>query len=161
MNDIPERRRWFEEYCRRLDENAVVKPSKGKGRYPCPCCGYPTLESRGQYDICSLCGWEDDGQDDPHEKEVWGGPNHGYSLAAARVNFADHLTMYDRGQDTRAGGEDTPEIHEAKRRLMGAYEALRSSLEPEAAGPLWRLAKKAEDMLWKLTLKKMKDDGFL
>ena len=27
----------------------------------CPCCGYKTLDSIGNYDICSLCLWEDDG----------------------------------------------------------------------------------------------------
>lgn len=30
--------------------------------YTCPCCGYKTLseERRGSYDICGICGWEDD-----------------------------------------------------------------------------------------------------
>ncbi|WP_218025583.1 CPCC family cysteine-rich protein [Capsulimonas corticalis] len=41
-------------------------------RYPCPCCGYPTLPRRGWQDICGLCSWHDDGQDDPHADEVWG-----------------------------------------------------------------------------------------
>lgn len=28
---------------------------------PCPCCGFVTLECEyGLYDICPLCGWEDD-----------------------------------------------------------------------------------------------------
>jgi Cysteine-rich CPCC len=28
----------------------------------CPCCGFRTIESDlyGSYDICSVCGWEDD-----------------------------------------------------------------------------------------------------
>ena len=29
--------------------------------YPCPCCRKKTLWKRGEYDICSCCGWEDDG----------------------------------------------------------------------------------------------------
>jgi hypothetical protein len=29
--------------------------------YPCPCCGYKTLEDIGQYFICPVCFWEDDG----------------------------------------------------------------------------------------------------
>src|SRR4051812_13425965 len=29
--------------------------------YPCPCCGYLVFgEAPGSYDICPLCGWEDD-----------------------------------------------------------------------------------------------------
>jgi hypothetical protein len=28
---------------------------------PCPCCGYKTLEGYGDYDICHVCKWEDDG----------------------------------------------------------------------------------------------------
>jgi hypothetical protein len=35
-----------------------------------------------------VCFWHDDGQDDPHADEVWGGPNKGLSLTAARRSFA-------------------------------------------------------------------------
>ena len=29
--------------------------------YPCPCCGYLMFnEEPGSYDICEVCGWEDD-----------------------------------------------------------------------------------------------------
>ncbi|MFD3443217.1 CPCC family cysteine-rich protein [Microbacteriaceae bacterium 4G12] len=29
--------------------------------YPCPCCGSLTLEEApGSYEICGVCGWEDD-----------------------------------------------------------------------------------------------------
>ncbi len=29
--------------------------------YPCPCCGYLVFDAGpGSYDICPLCGWEDD-----------------------------------------------------------------------------------------------------
>jgi hypothetical protein len=69
------------------------------GRVTCPACGYPTIGERTAYEICSLCAWEDDGQDDnPHRPEgyhdyfgpddVAGGPNHDYSLTEARENFA-------------------------------------------------------------------------
>ena len=29
--------------------------------YPCPCCGFETFsEPPGSYEICVVCGWEDD-----------------------------------------------------------------------------------------------------
>jgi anaerobic ribonucleoside-triphosphate reductase len=27
---------------------------------PCPCCGSKTVTILGQYEICEVCGWEDD-----------------------------------------------------------------------------------------------------
>ncbi|WP_084166919.1 CPCC family cysteine-rich protein [Paraburkholderia caledonica] len=27
---------------------------------PCPCCGHLTLHELGAYEICEVCGWEDD-----------------------------------------------------------------------------------------------------
>jgi hypothetical protein len=49
---------WFTEAVSELggrDTNEGV-------RYPCPCCEQPTLEEPppGTYDICGICGWEDD-----------------------------------------------------------------------------------------------------
>ncbi|HMY21770.1 MAG TPA: CPCC family cysteine-rich protein [Polyangium sp.] len=52
----------------------------------CPCCGYMTLDELGHYDICEVCWWEDDGQDNDDADRVWGGPNRD-SLTKARVNF--------------------------------------------------------------------------
>ena len=53
----------------------------------CPCCGYKTLSERAAYDICKVCFWEDDGQDDSNASEIWGGPNGDLGLAQARVNY--------------------------------------------------------------------------
>lgn len=44
-------------------------------REKCPCCGFLTIEERRMFDICELCHWGDDGQDDPNTDEVWGCPN--------------------------------------------------------------------------------------
>jgi hypothetical protein len=148
-DSFKERREWFEEYARRFLEDSVVILPKDGARFACPCCGYPTLTSRGQYSICGLCWWEDDGQEDPHADEVWGGPNHEYSLTRARKNFADHLTMYDRGKDTRGGGEDTPKVAAAKRKLIAAYEALRTDSDPARIRPLWTKVHAAEKALRK------------
>jgi hypothetical protein len=47
-----------------------------------------TLTERGGDDICPVCFWHDDGQDDHDADEVRGGPNYSLSLTAARRNFA-------------------------------------------------------------------------
>lgn len=55
--------------------------------HPCPCCGFRTMtgEWRGTYDLCPVCGWEDDGvqYDDPDYR---GGANL-ESLNEARTAF--------------------------------------------------------------------------
>lgn len=51
---------------------------------PCPCCGYRTIGTRGEYQICKVCFWEDDGSDEPDRHS---GPNH-MTLAEARQTFA-------------------------------------------------------------------------
>ncbi|NKF22787.1 CPCC family cysteine-rich protein [Solimonas marina] len=53
----------------------------------CPCCGYKTLVERAGDEICPVCFWEDDGQDDADADEVWGGPNGNLSLSQARANY--------------------------------------------------------------------------
>ncbi|MFE3516730.1 CPCC family cysteine-rich protein [Streptomyces sp. NPDC059166] len=71
------------------------EPPKGSlpsgGSYACPCCKLLTLETRGQFQICDECSWEDDGQDDPNADEVWGGPNGADSLTDARRRYAQYV----------------------------------------------------------------------
>ena len=86
---------------RRLPEIRAARPEEGpqqfrnvwrpagKDPYACPCCGYLTLEQRGMHDICHVCFWEDDGQDDHDADDVRGMPNYNVSLAKARLNFAE------------------------------------------------------------------------
>lgn len=66
----------------------VSKPPEPGKNYPCPCCGFKTLPERGGYDICPVCFWEDDGQDDHDAGDIRGGPNGTLSLSQARQNFA-------------------------------------------------------------------------
>ena len=47
-----------------------------------------TLAERGGFEICPVCFWEDDGQDDPDADLVMGGPNGRLSRTQARHNFA-------------------------------------------------------------------------
>jgi hypothetical protein len=78
---------WFEEYVYRLRHVSVVRERGAGLKYPCPCCGCVTLDERGGYDICPVCFWEDDGQDDQDADAVRGGPNGPLSLIEARRNY--------------------------------------------------------------------------
>ncbi len=97
-------------------------------RATCPCCGYPTIRGRADYDICPICAWEDDGQDDAdrapsgrskNPDEVLGGPNSDYSLTEARNNFVQYVTMYrptDRDFERERARTDF------RRRVMTAFD---------------------------------------
>src|SRR5438046_2171564 len=67
--------------------NVTKGPSADGSKYRCPCCGYRTLTERGAYEMCPVCWWEDDGQDDHDADEVRGGPNGELSLTKARQHF--------------------------------------------------------------------------
>ena len=72
---------WFHEYCDRLDNQPSQLPLR------CPCCGCKTLPERGGFEICEVCFWEDDGQDDYDADLIRGGPNSSLSLTQARLNY--------------------------------------------------------------------------
>ncbi len=103
-------------------------------RQNCPCCGYPTLEERRGWEICCLCNWEDDGQDDPHADKVWGGPNQDYSLTEARENFKKHYIMY---RDRRRILKQTDKEIQTKKSLINAFEKLRTA-NNESAQQIWQ-----------------------
>jgi len=56
------------------------------GMIACPCCGHATITQRDHFEICAVCFWEDDGQDNPDAHVERGGPNK-VSLAQGRANF--------------------------------------------------------------------------
>lgn len=93
-------------------------------REKCSCCGCPTLEARGDYEICLLCDWEDDNQNDLQAKEVWGGPNGDYSLEEARTNFEKNLIMYRGIKEI-----DSLSTKVKKMKLLKAYGELEASNE--------------------------------
>jgi hypothetical protein len=78
------------------------------------------LRERAQSELCLLCDWEDDGQDDADADEIRGGPNGDLSLSEARENFADHWSMYDA--QTAAPLQGIEEI-EAKRALATGWDS--------------------------------------
>src|SRR5436853_3831606 len=65
----------------------TIEPFSEAAAYRCPCCQCRTLHERGGYEICPICFWEDDGQDDHDADEVRGGPNGSLSLTRARQNY--------------------------------------------------------------------------
>lgn len=99
LEDFFQRRKLVDNY---LAENKV-------DLYTCPGCGYPTLTERGGYEICSVCNWEDDNQDDKEADEIWGGPNSYLSLTENRLNIGKQLKEIA----TNMGGQlnlDIPQV---------------------------------------------------
>ncbi|WKG29213.1 CPCC family cysteine-rich protein [Priestia aryabhattai] len=110
-------------------------------RVQCPCCKYLTLENKGEFEICILCDWEDDGQDDPYADEIFGGPNGEYSLTQGRKNFQSHGFMYDTM-------EKNPSVKEKhiRKLLMSAFEKL-SPDQSSNNEEIWREIKHYENFL--------------
>lgn len=81
LSDFHQRRNLFDKY---LIEKQIEL-------HTCPGCGYPTLTERGGYEICCVCNWEDDNQDDKEADEIWGGPNYEFSLTENRLNIGEQL----------------------------------------------------------------------
>ena len=65
----------------------VFAPAQAEKAYRCPCCKYKTLHARGGDEICPVCFWQDDGQDEADAELVLGGPNSNLSLRQAQMNF--------------------------------------------------------------------------
>ena len=52
-------------------------------KFACPCCGRKRIEKLGDYEICDVCGWEDD-PTQSKDPDVAGGANE-MSLKEARA----------------------------------------------------------------------------
>lgn len=76
--------------ARKLMFENISQPIEERKSYRCPCCKFKTLFGRGSYEICPVCFWEDDGQDEHDAEEVRGGPNHDLSLRQAQINFREY-----------------------------------------------------------------------
>jgi len=77
-------------YIDRLDTQTRDLPLR------CPCCNRKTLSERGGFEICPVCFWEDDGQDDYDANVIRGGPNGGLSLTDARANYRQFAACDER-----------------------------------------------------------------
>ena len=87
--EIERRKQWFDGYMHTLEHRSVVQPRAEGVLYRCPCSGCRTLDERGGFEICPVCFWEDDGQDDSDADTIRGGPNGSLSLTQARQNFRE------------------------------------------------------------------------
>lgn len=104
-------------------------------RWCCPCCGYPTLLERDAYEICELCWWEDDGQNEDRAHEVWGGPNHDYSLADGQENFNRYWSIYDPADDPRSWHDSRLIVH-LKTALAQIFDSLCEEISESVARQL-------------------------
>jgi hypothetical protein len=147
-SEIVETKRVFQSIYNCDSKQNVKKPSYGI-RLTCPCCGYPTLGERTSYEICFLCSWEDDGQDDQGADEIRGGLNHGYSLTEARENFEKYLVMYPPEEDRRIGEPDSEEERTLKQRAIEAFDKLLNEPSSEELVVLWEKIRNAEKGLYK------------
>jgi hypothetical protein len=85
---------WFEWYASKLVGESTIRENHRQQSYRCPCCHYRTLHERGGFEICPVCYWEDDGQDDVGADTVRGGPNGSLSLTLAGENYSKY-GVYD------------------------------------------------------------------
>lgn len=83
LDDFKTRRFSFDDYLKEKNNHKF---------FTCPSCGFPTLNERGGYDICNICDWEDDGQDDSHADKILGGPNR-ISLTESRLKIGRELKL--------------------------------------------------------------------
>jgi hypothetical protein len=65
-------------------------------RFRCPCCGYKTLGAPGAMQLCPVCWWEDDGQEDTDASEVRLTVNGQLSLDEARAFYAQYGAAHPR-----------------------------------------------------------------
>lgn len=75
---------------------SIIEPPRPGHSYQCPCCKHRTLGERGGNEICPVCFWEDDGQDEHDAETVRGGPNSDLSLRQAQANYARLGAMEER-----------------------------------------------------------------
>ena len=122
----------------------MFHPDLTINRFPhaCPCCGYATLDARGEYEICSVCWWEDDGQDNDDANVVRGGPNSNISLTRARINFLTTGIFQTSRTDLRDKQQSVDAIIQERRFI---FDESTSTIAEPALG-------------WSTTIRELDDD---
>lgn len=94
INTIQNRRDYFKRNFPKIEGVDFRKDIDFELPNTCPCCGYFTLDARCSWEICIICFWEDDGQDDVDADKVSGGSNGKYSLTDFRIEFTNKLERF-------------------------------------------------------------------
>ena len=105
----------------------------------CPGCGFPSFSEDWFHDICSVCNWQHDGQDDPHADEIWGGPNYELSLTENRLNICRTLKEKSKEQD----GKMKDEPNEILKAIEGHQKRMNSFDDDKMMDAL------RDDPIWK------------
>ncbi|APX99748.1 CPCC family cysteine-rich protein [Lacinutrix venerupis] len=138
---------WFSKYTTHREESESRKYEMFNEHFICPCCGYPTLSERAAFEICSLCFWEDDGQDEHNANEILGGPNSNYSLVKAKQNFLKYYTMYEPND------KDKFEMTTVKKNYLGKVVLDKVSIKKRIIKKYKQLIElkneKEQNQLWK------------
>lgn len=115
-------------------DGTIVVVGEPEKLLECVCCGYLSIPKRGEYEICPVCFWEDDGL---RELDRVSGPNH-MTLREARASFAqlgaccedaarhvrpESRNMYPHADDVLRSHGRAAEDVDAISNLLAAVEA--------------------------------------
>jgi hypothetical protein len=139
-----ERRKFFDSYASRANEQLAKLPPKGV-RVSCPCCACPTMFG-DTGEICDLCSWEGFEHDDHNAEEIIPGPNGNYSLTEGRFNFERYLTHY-RPEDESHFRESERE-KQLKQKMISAFETMMDEPSVEELNHLWQTITECEQSLY-------------
>jgi hypothetical protein len=89
--------------------------------FTCPSCAFPTLSQRINYEICPICNWEDDGQDDLDADNLLGGPNGNLSLTDSRLKINQEIEAVESKTHLKVT-EDPERILEKTTLLFLVYQ---------------------------------------
>ncbi|MDO6433164.1 CPCC family cysteine-rich protein [Flavitalea sp. BT771] len=141
------KRKLFDDYIR----------VRALGLFTCPGCGYPTLHRRGDFSICEVCFWEDDGEDDETTSVVAdaltafggvSGPNGQLTLTQNRLNIGRQL------EENAAATHGVPDLEPASvLKTLDVFKTKREKIEeklsPDAqiTDPAWQELKNLREDL--------------
>lgn len=143
LDDFYNRRAIFNKY---LSENNI------KNIVTCPGCSYPSIGELGCYEICTICDWEDDGQDDESADEIWGGPNKLLSLTENRLIIGKKLNQLCAilGRKLNLNGEEVLSTIKMMYLQNDIFITKNFTMETRSGDPVWNKYKENQDLSLKL-----------
>jgi len=148
-------RLWFDFYTNELNNSPKTGHKMFDEYFLCPCCHFPTLTERQAFEICLLCNWEDDGQDDHNADKILGGPNQDYSLSEARQNFIKYLTSYrptdkyhfERTTVKKSDGKTVYDLVELKKTIIEKYNSALTNKNADERKQIFKVISELERQL--------------